>query len=196
MTDIDPEHTKITRLAEGMAAAALSRLNHVRSNYYHLALVVTPDRLLRYETLSNIGQAVGNAYVNLNDELLIRLTNVKKERRPIILPGVLEDIMPTRSQRRTIIVNHIEMLFDPALATNPLHALELLARNRTIIAGWDGTLDGEHLRHHEPGHVFYRRYDATNHQEVLLACENKPERISAGQWWTAGPEPESGRMTA
>ena len=66
-----------------------------------------------------------------------------------------------------VLLDNVEILFDVTLRLDPLQCLRGLARNRTVVVAWNGTLtsNGEHhsqLSYAEPGHPEYRRYSAND----------------------------------
>jgi hypothetical protein len=54
-----------------------------------------------------------------------------------------------------IALDHIEILFDPALHTDPLRLLQTHARSRLILASWPGRYDHNRLTYAEPSHAEY-----------------------------------------
>ena len=64
-----------------------------------------------------------------------------------------------------ILFDNVELLFAPALQLDPLRLLQQTARNRTVVAAWNGRVDDGSLTYAEPSHPEYRRY-ATD--EILL----------------------------
>jgi hypothetical protein len=52
----------------------------------------------------------------------------------------------------------IEVLFDVSLKQDPLRLLQGLSRNKTVVAAWSGSIDGEHMVYATPDHSEYKRY--------------------------------------
>lgn len=63
-------------------------------------------------------------------------------------------------QPTPLVLDNLELLFDQALRQDPLRLLQGLARNRTLLASWNGTFSVGRLGYAEPGHPEYRAYDA------------------------------------
>ena len=57
-----------------------------------------------------------------------------------------------------ILLDNVEVLFDVSLKQDPLRLLQGLSRNKTVVAAWSGSIDGEHMLYATPGHPEYRRY--------------------------------------
>ena len=51
-----------------------------------------------------------------------------------------------------VVLDNLEMLFDTGLEVEPLRLLQVVSRNRTIVASWNGSYRAETLTYAEPGH--------------------------------------------
>ncbi len=72
-------------------------------------------------------------------------------------PHLLEDILQ-KAEKDIVILDNLELLFDPVLKQDPLRLLQGLSRKRTIVAAWNGITKNDSLIYAEPGHPEYRRY--------------------------------------
>jgi hypothetical protein len=61
-----------------------------------------------------------------------------------------------------VLLDNIEILFDPSLKQDPLRLLQGLSRNKTIIAAWNGSFVNGYITYAKPDHSEYRRYPAIN----------------------------------
>jgi hypothetical protein len=59
-----------------------------------------------------------------------------------------------------VLLDNIEILFEVSFQQDSLRLLQGLARNRTVVAAWNGTLDNGHLLYATPGHPEYRHCPA------------------------------------
>ena len=69
-----------------------------------------------------------------------------------ICPSGISYQRPSRcliSKSELILLDNIELLFAVELAQDPLRLLQSLSRNRTVIASWPGTFDGQSLTYAE-----------------------------------------------
>lgn len=57
-----------------------------------------------------------------------------------------------------ILLDNIEILFDPSLQQDPLRLLQGMSRNKTVVAAWSGSTVDEHMVYGVPHHPEYRRY--------------------------------------
>lgn len=107
-------------------------------------------------------------YVNINLELSHRLLEVPQPQWPTKVFRLLSDEIIGRSPASAVVLEHIEILFDPALQANPVDCLLQLARYGLVIVRWKGTCDDGHLIYAEPGHPEYGRYSTEDIQIIGL----------------------------
>ena len=89
----------------------------------------------------------------------------------------MEDLMEARPA--PIVLDKLDILFDPSLQTDPLVLLKSLSRNKTIIAVWSGSLKDSKLYYSEPGYPEYKSYPV----EDFVAIDAKPQEcFSEGEF--------------
>lgn len=114
----------------------------------------------------------GLPYVNLNLILSERLLEYPSKARPLRLRGVLDEVL-AKEEAEVVVLDNIEILFDPGLKQNPLLLLRLASRNRTIVASWNGDASGRTLSYAAAGHPEYRRY---NEIDAILVRADRDTR--------------------
>ena len=107
-------------------------------------------------------------YININLELSRRLLEVPQQQWPTKVFRLLSDEIVGRSSASAVALEHIEVLFDPALQVNPVDCLLQLARYRLVIARWKGTCDDRHLVYAEPGHPEFCQHPTEDIQVLSL----------------------------
>ena len=142
--------------ADDPVAAVLSRIEGAQERYYRLILVAGAVGSGKTAALRAVAQTTDAPVLNLNLELSRRLLELTARQRVLRLPGLLDALLPRG--RAPVLLDNTELLFEPALRTNPLALLQGAARNRTVVAAWTGALAGGWLTCAEPGHPEYRRY--------------------------------------
>ncbi len=65
-----------------------------------------------------------------------------------------------------VLLDNIEIVFDPGLEQDPLVLLQGLSRHRVVVAAWPGAVAEGHLTYAVPGHPEHRRYPAAGLQVV------------------------------
>ena len=137
------------RIADQTAAAA--------QLYHRLVLLVGPPRSGKTAILREIAESKSWPMINLNLALAEVLLELTTQQRALKLPRLLDTIAKDQDSEG-LVFDNIELLFSPELQQDPLKLLQRLARNRTIIATWAGTCEGEKLTYAVQPHPEFRRY--------------------------------------
>ena len=95
----------------------------------------------------------------MNLELAERLLDLTHKQRAVRVAGLLDDIVKAVALD-VVVLDNIEMLFAVELAQDTLRLLQGLSRNRTVVASWPGSFDGQALTYAEPGHPEFKKYAA------------------------------------
>jgi hypothetical protein len=85
------------------------------------------------------------------------MLDLTSRQRALQLPRLLAEIVDA-STADVVLLDNIEILFDVSLKQDPLRLLQGLSRNKTVVAAWSGTIDGEHMVYATPDHPEYKRY--------------------------------------
>jgi hypothetical protein len=140
----------------------LAQIEHLfpalRGQYYRLLLLVGPIGAGKTPLLKSLCQQDGFPYLNVNLALSQRLLDLTDKERPLRVRRLLADTIDKHAAD-VIILDNLELLFDPALHQDPLACLQGLSRNKTLIAAWGGNYMEGVLTYAEPGHPEYRRYE-------------------------------------
>ncbi len=142
------------------------QIDAARSRYYQLVLLVGPDASGKTRALLQLSNEAGYSYINLNLILSQKLLEYPGRVRPLRLPGIVEAIIDDTAED-AVLLDNIEILFDPALQQDPLRLLQHISRTRTIVAAWNGKFEGRTLIYAGPGHPEYRKYSEVD----ALVCQ-------------------------
>ena len=138
-----------------MIKKILDAITNTSDLYYRLILLV--DTGNDHEELAKkLSEQLGIRVVNVNYELSKQLLHQTARQRKLHLSKSLSEIV---QHGNTVLLDHIEILFDVELGQDPLRLLELLSRNQTVIAFWSGQIKEGKLIYAEQGHPEYRCYD-------------------------------------
>ncbi|MCJ7724160.1 MAG: BREX-3 system P-loop-containing protein BrxF, partial [Anaerolineales bacterium] len=107
---------------------------------------------------NKIAEKLTLGYINLGLELSQRLLNLTERQRILHLSQVVEQIISKFSKETPVILDHIEVLFDPSLKVDPLRLLQGISRDRTLIAVWKGHITNVYLTYAIPEHPEYHKY--------------------------------------
>ena len=125
--------------------------------YDRLLLLAGPHGSGKTAVLRALCAATEWSYVNLNLELSGRLLDVATRFREIEALNLARAIAD-EAPGPILVIDNIELLFEPRLKQDPLRVLLALARSRTVIASWPGEFACSTLLYTAPGHPEYRRY--------------------------------------
>ena len=135
----------------------IKKIGQAGELYYRLIILVGPAGSGKTAALQAVHERTMTPYVNVNLELSRRMLNLTERRRALQLPRLLAEIADA-SATDVVLLDNTEVLFDVLLRQDPLRLLQGLSRNRTVVAAWSGSIDGEHLVYAMPDHPEYRRY--------------------------------------
>ena len=131
--------------------------------YHRLVLLVGTTGSGKTELLRDFAGEIGTEVITINLLLSAELLGLSEKQRVLHLPEILDKIVETK--QATVVLDNIEILFDQRLKQDPLKLLQLMSRNRSVIAAWNGKIEQGRLVYAETGHSEYRQYDG---KELLL----------------------------
>ena len=144
-------------MAEPLADQVLRKIKQADELYHRLMLVVAPAGAGKTTALQDVQKRVGATLVNVNLDMSRRMLDLTERQRALQLPGLLREII-NNAEGEVVLFDNIEILFDVSLKQDPLRLLQGLSRNKTVVAAWNGSIDGDHMIYAVPDHPEYRRY--------------------------------------
>ncbi len=144
-------------MAEPLADQVVRKIKQVDELYHQLMLVVAPAGAGKTTALREVQERVGAPLVNVNLDLSRRMLDLTERQRALQLPRLLREIINDAASE-VVLLDNIEILFDVSLKQDPLRLFQGLSRNKTVVAAWNGSIDGDHMIYAVPDHPEYRRY--------------------------------------
>jgi len=134
----------------------LAQIEAARDLYHRLVLLVGPAGTGKTGLLVRLAERHHFSCINVNLELSRHMLDLTGKQRALRTGTLLGELLA--GFVGPVLLDNTEVLFDRSLQQDPLRLLKELSRNRTLVATWNGTLNGEGLTYAEPGHPEYRRY--------------------------------------
>ena len=144
-------------MAEPFADKVIQRIGQAAELYHRLILLVAPAGAGKTTALQDVHKRTATPLVNVNLELSRRMLDLTERQRALQLPRLLSEIVDTFVPD-VVLLDNIEVLFDISLKQDPLRLLQGLSRNKTVVASWNGSIEGEHIVYATPDHPEYKRY--------------------------------------
>ena len=144
-------------MAEPLADRVIKRIGQAAELYHRLVMLVAPAGAGKTAALQDVHARTMAPLVNVNLELSRRMLDLTERQRALQLPRLLAEIVGA-SAADVVLLDNVEVLFDVSLKQDPLRLLQGLSRNKTVVAAWSGSIDGEHMVYATPDHPEYKRY--------------------------------------
>lgn len=144
-------------MAEPLADKIEQRMCQAAELYHRLVVLVAPAGAGKTAALQDVHERTNAPLLNVNLELSRRMLDLTERQRALQLPRLLSEVV-NAAQTDVVLLDNIEVLFDVSLKQDPLRLLQGLSRNKTVVAAWSGSIDGEHMVYATPDHREYRRY--------------------------------------
>ena len=104
--------------------------------------------------IQRIATELGWPIMNIGKDVSERLLSLTRRQRRLKAEEIIGHLLDTTGHREFCLDN-TEILFDPALALNPVNLFLSLSRNRVVIATWNGIFENGSLvyaYHEHPEH--------------------------------------------
>lgn len=141
--------------------------------YHRLVLLVGQAGSGKTSALGEVAKALGTEVINVNLVLSRELIELTVRQRTLRLSSLLSALL--ENGQPTVLLDNLEILFDPELEQDPLRLLKGISRNRTVAASWNGKMESGKLVYAEVGHPEYRRYDLDDALIVDMAETTTPK---------------------
>ena len=144
-------------MIDHLAYQLSQKIEDIAGLYYKLILLLTDPETSNLINLDLLANRLGGSSINTNlklSQLMLSLTPRQRSLKSASLLGAIIKDIP----KDTVLLNNNHILFDPLLRQDPLRLLQNLSRHKTIIAVWEGQVQGQYLTYARPDHSEYRRY--------------------------------------
>lgn len=142
-----------------LARAIAEQAELAAKNFYRLVVVAGPPGSGKTRALKQLQSDKGWSLLNLNRVLSERLLDLTSKQRRLRTADIVRDLIEMQGSQTVTMLDNIGLLFHPALEQEPLRALQMAARNQTVVVTWQGSFGDGKLVYAAPDHPEYRRAD-------------------------------------
>jgi hypothetical protein len=147
-------------------------VSDVASLHSKLILLVGPPRSGKSAALRALASATGTRVLNIGMMLGERLRSLPQKQRPLEVISELRELAHEHAKGDLLLLDNLELLFDPSLQLDPLDVLKRHAHARRVVAVWPGQLRDGRLTYAELGHPEYRDYGLNGLVPVEIESED------------------------
>ena len=143
--------------------------------YFRLLILAGLPKVGKTAALQRTAAQRQCGIINVNLELSQRMLEMTRNQRARHAERLLREII-SETSGDIVLLDNLEILFDPELELEPLRLLQLSSRNRTLVVSWNGSFDDDTLTYAEPGHPEFQQ---VKHPDALVFCLTT-QRSAAG----------------
>ena len=136
-------------------------LEEVELTNTRLILIVGAARRGKTQLLQRLGHELHVAPINVGLALGRRLSLLPVAKRGFSTSELLSEITDQTGPDEPLLLDNLEVLFEPSLQVSPVDLLKKTAHRRPVIAVWPGDCLGDRLTYADITHVEHRD-DARN----------------------------------
>ena len=159
-------------MTNSLVEQIIDGVSQANALYYRLVLVVGPAGAGKTTALRAVSDHIASPLTNISLELSRRMLDLTARQRTLRLPRLLRETVENEVEpQATALLDNTEILFCADLGQDPLRLLQGLARERTVVAAWNGVIADRVLRYATPGHAEYRHYPVSDFLAVSRGVE-------------------------
>jgi RNase adaptor protein for sRNA GlmZ degradation len=125
--------------------------------YHRLVLLAGPQGTGKTAALQAIAKENQYPLINVNFQLCKAMLELTRSQRTRQVEQLFKAVVGAASAE-VVLLDNLEVLFDPGLEVEPLRLLLNASRNQTLVAAWNGTFRDGTLTYAEPGHPEFAQY--------------------------------------
>lgn len=142
---------------------------------HRLVLVVGPSGSGKSVLLRTVASEESLPCLNVSARLSRQLLERTPRQRRLEAANALRDIVRA-ADADTVLLDHIDLLFEPDLKLDPLQLLKSLSRHTTLAAAWGGRMQDGEVIYAEPEHEAYVRRSVGDVRVVSAGEANGVDR--------------------
>ncbi len=132
-------------------------IRDAEQRYHRLVLLIGASGAGKTGLLRSLAENGGHTYLNVNLLLSQRMVELTRSQRARQADRLMKELVGWQTTE-VVLLDNLEILFDPSLKIDPLALLQGVSRNQTILASWNGAYIEGALTYAMPDHPEYRSY--------------------------------------
>jgi Cdc6-like AAA superfamily ATPase len=125
--------------------------------YYRLVLLAGPQGTGKTAVLQALAKENQYPLINVNYQLCKGMLELTRNQRTRQVERLFKAVAGSGTGN-VVLLDNLEVLFDPSLEVVPLRLLLAASRNQTLVASWNGTYKDGTLTYAEPDHPEFIQY--------------------------------------
>lgn len=130
----------------------------IRALQSPLILLVGPPGSGKTQRLRQLAAKLSSESINVGLELARLLAATPNNKRGFSAGELLREITNNHKTDGPLLLDNLELLFEPSLQVNPLDLIKRLAHAQPVVAVWPGELRGDRLTYADMSHPEHRDY--------------------------------------
>lgn len=130
----------------------------IRALQSPLILLVGPPGSGKTQRLRQLAAKLSSESINVGLELARLLAATPNNKRGFSAGELLREITNNHETGGLLLLDNLELLFEPSLQVNPLDLIKRLAHAQPVVAVWPGELRGDRLTYADMSHPEHRDY--------------------------------------
>jgi len=130
----------------------------IRALQSPLILLVGPPGSGKTQRLRQLAAKLSSESINVGLELARLLAATPNNKRGFSAGELLREITNNHKTGDLLLLDNLELLFEPSLQVNPLDLIKRLAHAQPVVAVWPGELRGDRLTYADMSHPEHRDY--------------------------------------
>lgn len=135
----------------------LSAIERAQPQYYRLVLLVGGPGSTKTTLLTHLSEKHGYPCLRLSLAISEQMLGMNSRQRSAEVDGLVKQLVGDAGGA-VVLLDNIEVLFEPTLQVDPLRVLLGASRNTVVVAAWTGTYDGKTFTYAKAGHPEHRVY--------------------------------------
>lgn len=137
-----------------------SLIDEIGDLHSKLILLAGPSQCGKTKLLRQLSDKLKIERISLGLELGRRLAATPNSKRGFSVGELLRELTNQTQAEAPLLLDNLEVLFEPSLEVNPLELLRRLAISKRVVAVWPGELRNDRLVYADMSHPEHRDYSS------------------------------------